>query len=135
MVGMAFMAAHASACLPPLNCFTCVSWHSPHVAGVGIFTLATSLVLWCPSPWQSSHPTCTSQCRLMLQSATMLRLIFWWHWMQMLVVATAARNGAVLGNAATRAPQDRRSVRFLSFVLRSMLLICSGVKLFHGFRG
>ena len=24
MVGMAFMAAHASACLPPLNCLTCV---------------------------------------------------------------------------------------------------------------
>src|SRR5208283_5498729 len=42
MVGMASIAAQAMACLPFLNCATCVSWHWPQVSGVGIFALAAS---------------------------------------------------------------------------------------------
>src|ERR1035438_4777235 len=107
MVGMAFMAAQANACLPPLNCLTWASWHSPQVSGVGNCTLATSLVDWCPVPWQSAHATLTSQCRLMLQSATMLGVIFWWHSMQMLEGSVAASSRVVVGNAEAKAPQAR----------------------------
>ncbi len=125
MVGMAFMAAHASACLPLLNCLTCVSWQSAQVSGVGNCTLATSLVDWCPSPWQSAHATFTSQCRLMLQSATMLGVIFWWHSMQTLEETAAARACIGPGNTQSRILHAKVKAAFSGFSLSFMLRICS----------
>src|SRR6185437_2419552 len=79
MVGMAFMAAQAKACLPFLNCATCASWQEPQVSGVGIFTLATSAAEVCWSPWQASQPTSTWLWRLSFQSETILGVILLWH--------------------------------------------------------
>ncbi len=98
-VGMAFMAAQASACLPFLNCATCVSWQAAQVSGVGISALAASVALWCASPWQIVHSTPAPLCLLSCQSATMPGEVFLWQSMQVLACAPAARK---VRAAATR---------------------------------
>src|SRR5579862_8743308 len=89
MVGMAFMAAHAKACLPFLNCATWASWQAPQVSGVGIFTLATSAAEVCCSPWQASQPTSSWLWRLSFQSETMLGVSLLWHSTHLAVVLDA----------------------------------------------
>src|SRR5512135_3818647 len=89
MVGMAFMAAQAKACLPFLNCATWASWQEPQVSGVGIFTLATSAAEVCWSPWQASQPTSTWLWRLSFQSETILGVTLLWHSMHWAVVPDA----------------------------------------------
>src|SRR5208337_1932635 len=91
MVGMAFIAAQATACLPFLNCATCVSWHWAQVSGVGIFTLATSLAEECWSPWQATQVISAALCLLSFQSETMLGVTFVWQSMHCAAVVWADR--------------------------------------------
>ena len=50
VVGIAFMLAHARACLPPVNCSAWMGWQSAHTSTVAISTRATSSAVLCPSP-------------------------------------------------------------------------------------
>ena len=49
-LGMAFIAAQATACFPRENCSTRSVWHGLHVSGVGIKAFATSPADECWSP-------------------------------------------------------------------------------------
>src|SRR5271166_550061 len=79
MVGIASIAAQAIECLPFLNCATCVSWHWPHVSGVGIVAFAASVAVMWAEPWQVSHSIPTSWCLLCFQSETTLGVTVLWQ--------------------------------------------------------
>src|SRR5690242_9526033 len=108
MVGMASMETHASECLPALNSFTCGSWHSAQVSGVGMRTLATSLLEVWPSPWQSAQMTSFSQWRLMLQSATTPGVIFSWQGTQ---DRAAAEGALVVARTEVADANDNRPIK------------------------
>ena len=67
---MAFMLAHARACLPPSNCSAWIGWQSAHVSSVGVRTRATSSAVPCPSPRHRAQWTPVALCRLSSQSVT-----------------------------------------------------------------
>src|ERR1700690_463483 len=70
IVGIAFIAAHAAACLPLLYSLTLFSWHAPQVSGVGIFTFAVSRFEIWSLPWQTEQSTPFLLCLLNSQSRT-----------------------------------------------------------------
>src|SRR5512134_3320059 len=70
MVGMAFIAAQAAACLPFANSLTRSLWHSAHASGVGIPARSTSAAEVCCVPWQAEHFTSLAWWREIFQSDT-----------------------------------------------------------------
>ncbi len=79
VVGIAFMAAHARACFPFLNCSAWSSWQPAQVSGVGMLTFATSWGDLCWSPWQTEQSISFWLCLLSCQSVTMLGVTFLWQ--------------------------------------------------------
>jgi len=96
VVGIAFMAAQARACLPLPYSAARSGWHAAQVSWVTVWTLATSAALLWPSPWQSAQPIDSRLWALRRQSSTMFGVILPWQPTQSgaACAATAAQTSA-----------------------------------------
>jgi hypothetical protein len=86
VVGMAFKAAQASACLPALYSLKRCGWQPAQVSAVTVFAPAPSSA--CYSPWHTLQVTPFSACLLASQSATVPGVRFLWHIRQSWAKAT-----------------------------------------------
>ena len=110
-VGIAFMAAQATACLPPLNCSNRSEWQPAQVSGVGIFALTTSVAEVWSSPWQTEQSTSFWLCLLSCQSETMPGVTVLWQFTQTWAEAKEAAQRRTLRHAIIRVSMEHLAIR------------------------